>query len=114
MFKQEMVRRNPVPYLPEPGRDAEIVLGTMRRMWPLPPLLQADLAADFLRDNQDFALITDVNPPLLAAWTGKAWELRTDRRLLSKAVNARLKHLYSLYPPPPHRRTGQAGNAQGK
>ena len=100
VFKQEMAKRNPIPYLPEPGQDAEVVLGTARRTRPLPPLLQADLGDDFLRDNQDFALITDVNPPLLAAWTGKAWELRPDRRLLSKAVNAHLKHLYSLYPPP--------------
>ncbi len=100
MFKQEMARRNPIPYAPEPGRDTEVVLGTARRTRPLPPLLQADLAVDFLRDNQDFALIADVNPMLLAAWTGKAWEVRPDRRLLSKAVNAHLKHLYSLYPPP--------------
>jgi len=100
MFKQEMVRRNSIPYLPEPGRDTEVVLGTARRTRPLPPLLQADLAVDFLMDNQDFALIADVNPMLLAAWTGKAWEVRPDRRLLSKAVNAHLKHLYSLYPPP--------------
>jgi P4 family phage/plasmid primase-like protien len=100
VFKQEMTRRNPIPYAPEPGRDAEAVLGSARRTRPLPPLLQADLAVDFLRDNQDFALITDANPPLLAAWTGKAWEVRPDRRLLSKAVNAHLKWLYSLYPPP--------------
>lgn len=100
MFKQEMGRRNPIPYLPEPGRDAEVVSGAARRTRPLPPLLQAELAVDFLKDNQDFALITDVNPMLLAAWTGKAWEVRPDRRLLSKAVNAHLKSLYSLYPPP--------------
>ncbi len=102
VFKAEMARRNPIPYLPEPGRDAEAVLGTGtgRRTRPLPPLLQADLADDFLRDNQDFALVTDVNPPVLAAWTGKAWEMRPDRRLLSKAVNAHLKWLYALYPPP--------------
>lgn len=100
MFKQEMVRRNTIPYAPEPGRDTEIVFGTGQRTQPLPPLLQADLAVDFLRDNQDFALITDVNPLLLVAWTGKAWELRPDRRLLSKAVNAHLKRLYALYPPP--------------
>jgi len=99
VFKQEMSRRNPIPYLPEPGRDTDVVLGT-RRTRPLPPLLQADLAVDFLRENQDFALITDVNPLLLAAWTGNAWEVRPDRRLLSKAVNAHLKRLYSLYPPP--------------
>lgn len=99
VFKQEMSRRNPIPYLAEPGRDAEVVMGTQRTR-PLPPILQADLAVDFLRDNQDFALITDVNPPLLAAWTGKAWEVRPDRRLLSKAVNAHLKRLHSLYPPP--------------
>ncbi len=99
VFKQEMSRRNPIPYLPEPGRDAEVVMGT-RRTRPLPALLQADLGTDFLRDNQDFALLTDVNPPLLAAWTGKAWELRPDKRLLSKAVNAHLKRLYELYPPP--------------
>lgn len=66
VFKQEMSRRNPIPYLAEPGRDAEVVMGTQRTR-PLPPILQADLAVDFLRDNQDFALITDVNPPLLAA-----------------------------------------------
>jgi P4 family phage/plasmid primase-like protien len=102
VFKQEMSRRNPIPYLPEPGREAAVVLGTgtTRRTRPLPPLLQADLGTDFLRENHDFLLITDVNPPLLAAWTGEAWELRPDRRLLSKAVNAHLKHLYSLYPPP--------------
>lgn len=102
VFKQAMMQRNPIPYLPEPGRDAEIVLGAgqTRRTRPLPPLLQADLADDFLKDNQDFALVTDVNPLLLAAWTGKAWELRPDRRLLSKAVNAHLKRLYALYPPP--------------
>jgi P4 family phage/plasmid primase-like protien len=100
VFKQEMARRNPVPYLPEPGRDADVVLGTARRTRPLPALLQADLGTDFLRDSQDFALITDVNPSLLAAWTGKAWELRPDRRLLSKAVNTHLKRLYALYPPP--------------
>jgi P4 family phage/plasmid primase-like protien len=102
VFKQEMTRRNPIPYLPEPGRDAAVVLGTgaTRRVRPLPPLLQADLGTDFLRENHDFLLITDVNPPLLAAWTGESWELRPDRRLLSKAVNAHLKHLYSLYPPP--------------
>jgi P4 family phage/plasmid primase-like protien len=99
MFKQEMARRKPIPYLPEPGRDAEVVMGGQRTR-PLPPILQADLAIDFLRDNQDFALVTDVNPMLLAAWTGEAWELRPDRRLLSKAVNAHLKRLYSLYPPP--------------
>ena len=99
VFKQEMARRNPIPYLPEPGRDADVVLGT-RRTRPLPALLQADLGTDFLRENHDFLLITDVNPPLLAAWTGEAWEVRPDRRLLSKAVNAHLKHLYSLYPPP--------------
>ena len=78
MFKQEMMRRNPIPYAPEPGQGAEVVFGTGRRTRPL-PLLQADLAVDFLRDNQDFALIVDVNPPLLAAWTGKAWEVRPDR-----------------------------------
>jgi P4 family phage/plasmid primase-like protien len=100
VFKQEMANRKPIPYLPEPGQDAGIVFGTVRRTRPLPPLLQADLGDDFRRDNQDFALITDVNPPLIAAWTGKAWELRPDRRLLSKAVNAHLKHLYALYPPP--------------
>lgn len=102
VFKRAMMQRNPIPYLPEPGRDAEAVLGTgqTRRTRPLPMLLQADLADDFLKDNQDFALVTDVNPPLLAAWTGKAWELRPDRRLLSKAVNAHLKRLYELYPPP--------------
>jgi P4 family phage/plasmid primase-like protien len=99
VFKQEMTRRNPVPYLPEPGRDAEVVMGTTRRTRPLPALLQADLGTDFLRENHDFQLITDVNPPLLAAWTGEAWEVRPDRRLLSKAVNAHLKQLYSLYPP---------------
>jgi P4 family phage/plasmid primase-like protien len=98
VFKQEMARRA-IPYLPEPGQDAEVVLGT-RRTRILPPLLQADLAVDFLEENQDFALITDVNPPLLAAWTGQAWELRPDRRLLSKAVNTHLKRLYALYPPP--------------
>ena len=43
MFKQEMTRRNPIPYLPEPGRDADVVLGTARRTRPLPALLQADL-----------------------------------------------------------------------
>jgi P4 family phage/plasmid primase-like protien len=100
MFKQEMLRRNPIPYLPEPGQDAEVVLDAVRRTRPLPPLLQADLAVDFLSENQDFPLITDVNPLLLAAWTGNAWEVRPDRRLLSKAVNAHLKGLYSLYPPP--------------
>ncbi|HEY6444961.1 MAG TPA: phage/plasmid primase, P4 family [Acidobacteriaceae bacterium] len=100
MFKQAMMQRNPVPYLPEPGADAEVTMGTARRTRPLPALLQADLGTDFLRENRDFLLITDVNPPLLAAWTGNAWELRPDRRLLSKAVNAHLKHLYSLYPPP--------------
>ena len=100
VFKQEMARRNPIPYLPEPGRDADVVLGSARRTRPLPQLLQADLGTDFLRDNQDFALITDVSPMLLAAWTGKAWEVRPDRRLLSKAVNAHLKRLYALYPPP--------------
>jgi P4 family phage/plasmid primase-like protien len=100
VFKQAMKQRNPVPYLPEPGADAEVKMGTSRRTRPLPPLLQADLAVDFLRDNQDFALLVDANPPLLAAWTGKAWELRPDRRLLSKAVNAHLKELYALYPPP--------------
>lgn len=102
MFKQEMTRRNPIPYLPEPGRDGEVVLGAgkTRRTRPLPALLQADLGTDFLRENHDFLLITDVNPPLLAAWTGQAWELRPDRRLLSKAVNSHLKHLYCLYPPP--------------
>jgi P4 family phage/plasmid primase-like protien len=100
MFKQEMVKRNPIPYAPEPGRDATAVFGINRRTHPLPPLLQADLAVDFLSDNQDFALIADVNPPLLAAWTGETWEVRPDRRLLSRAVNAHLKHLYSLYPPP--------------
>jgi hypothetical protein len=101
VFKQEMARRNPIPYLPEPGQDAEVVLGAgTRRTRPLPPLLQADLAVDFLKDNQDFALITDVNPPLLAAWTGQAWELRPDRRLLSKAVADHLSRLYALYPPP--------------
>jgi hypothetical protein len=99
VFKQEMARRNPIPYLPELGRDADVVFGTQRTQ-PHPPLLQADLGDDFLRDNQDFALITDLNPPLLAAWTGKAWELRPDRRLLSKAVNAHLKRLHALYPPP--------------
>lgn len=99
VFKQEMARCTPIPYLPEPGRDPDVVLGT-RRTRPLPALLQADLGTDFLRENHDFLLITDVNPPLLAAWTGKAWEVRPDRRLLSKAVNAHLKHLYSLYPPP--------------
>ena len=100
VFKHEMAKRNAIPYLPEPGQDAGVVLGTARRTRPLPPLLQADLGDDFRLDNQDFALITDVAPPLIAAWTGKAWELRADRRLLSKAVNAHLKHLYSLYPPP--------------
>jgi P4 family phage/plasmid primase-like protien len=100
VFIQEMVRRNPIPYLPEPGRDMDVVMGTQRRTRPLPPLLQADLGTDFLRDNQDFALITDVNPPLLASWTGKAWELRPDRRLLSKAVNTHLKQLHALYPLP--------------
>jgi P4 family phage/plasmid primase-like protien len=100
VFKQEMASRNPIPYAPEPRQDVEVVLGGGRRTRPLPPLLQADLAVDFLRENQDFALITDVNPPLLAAWTGNGWELRPDRRLLSKAVNAHLKHLYALYPPP--------------
>jgi P4 family phage/plasmid primase-like protien len=102
VFKQEMMRRNAIPFQPEPGRDADVALGAgaTRRTRPLPPLLQADLGTDFLRENHDFLLITDVNPPLLAAWTGEAWELRPDRRLLSKAVNAHLKHLYSLYPPP--------------
>jgi len=100
MFKQEMVRRNPLPYSPELGQDVKVVIGTARRTRSLPALLQADLGTDFLRENHDFLLVTDVNPPLLAAWTGGAWELRPDRRLLSKAVNAHLKHLYSLYPPP--------------
>lgn len=100
VFKHAMKQRNLVPYLPEPGADVDVKMGTARRTRPLPPLLQADLAVDFLRDNQDFALLVDANPPLLAAWTGKAWELRPDRRLLSKAVNAHLKLLYALYPPP--------------
>lgn len=102
MFKQTMMQRNPTPYLPEPGADAEVTIGTAqtRRTRPLPALLQADLGTDFLRENHDFLLITDVNPLLLAAWTGNGWELRPDRRLLSKAVNAHLKHLYALYPPP--------------
>lgn len=100
VFKQTMMQRNPIPYLPEPGADAEVTIGTARRTRPLPPLLQADLGTDFLRENHDFLLVTDVNPPLLAAWTGKGWELRPDRRLLSKAVNAHLKHLFALYPPP--------------
>jgi putative DNA primase/helicase len=101
VFKQEMTRRNLIPYLPEPGQDAEVVLGAgTRRTRPLPPLLQSDLAVDFLKDNQDFALIADVNPMLLAAWTGQAWEVRSDRRLLSKAVADHLSTLYALYPPP--------------
>lgn len=102
VFKQEMMRRNPIPYLPEPGQDADVALGTgtAQRTRPLPALLQADLGTDFLRENHDFMLITDMNPPLLAAWTGEAWKVRPDRRLLSKAVNAHLKHLYALYPPP--------------
>ena len=87
MFKQEMARRNPIPYLPEPGQDAEVVLGTARRTRPLPPLLQADLAVDFLKDNQDFALITDREPGAACRLDGKGWEMRPDRRLLSKAVN---------------------------
>lgn len=99
VFKHAMMQRNPIPYLPEPGQAAEVVMGTQRTR-PLPPLLQADLGTDFLRENHDFRLITDVNPPLLAAWTGEAWEVRPDKRLLSRAVNAHLKHLYSLYPPP--------------
>lgn len=99
VFKAAMAERNPVPYAPEPGQDADVVLGSARRTRPLPPLLQADLATDFLRETQDFALIPD-NPPLLAAWTGNAWELRTDRRLLNRAVNNHLKRLYDLYPPP--------------
>src|ERR1035437_4488979 len=86
--------------MPEPGADAVAVLG-MGRARTLPPLSQADLATDFLRDNKDFALVTDVTPSLIASWMGSAWELRPDRRLLSKAVNTHLKRLPSLYPPPP-------------
>jgi hypothetical protein len=58
VFKQEMTRRNAVPYLPEPGRDTDVVLGTgtARRTRPLPALLQADLGTDFLRENHDFRI----------------------------------------------------------
>lgn len=69
MFKQEMTRRNPIPYAPEPGRAGEVVFGQGRK---LPALLQADLAMDFLRGNKDFMLVVDSDPPLLASRTGKA------------------------------------------
>lgn len=98
-FKAEMARRNPVPYLPEPGQDAVAVMGSGLGH-ALPPLLQADLAMDFLKDNLDFMQLVDSDPPMLACWTGQSWELRKSRRLLEKAVNAYMKKLYTRYPAP--------------
>lgn len=94
-FKDAMSLRNPVPYLPEPGQDAVAVFGGQN---PFPKLLHDDLAHHFLKGNQDFFLVRDVDPVLLAAWTVEGWKLRKDKWLLHRAISTYLADLFTRYP----------------
>jgi P4 family phage/plasmid primase-like protien len=97
-FKAEMARRHPVPYLPEPGRDAEAVWGTERTRLPL--IAHATLAAAFLEDNHDFVAVYDAPGRPIAQWVKTRWDISGDDTILQRAVADYLKKLHDRYPAP--------------
>jgi P4 family phage/plasmid primase-like protien len=94
-FKEAMARRNPLPYLPEPGADALAVLGGI-----LPVLANATLAESFLRENHDFCAVYDAPGRPIAQWVGTRWDISGDDTILWKAVADYLKKLHARYPAP--------------
>jgi P4 family phage/plasmid primase-like protien len=95
-FKSEMAKRNPLPYLPEPGRDAEVVFGGGR----LPLLAHATLAEAFLRANHDFCAVYDAPGRPTAQWVKTRWDVSGDDTILWKAVADYLKALHDRYHAP--------------
>jgi P4 family phage/plasmid primase-like protien len=97
-FKLAMQQRNPVPYLDEPGKDAEAVLGTTRRK--LPCMTHYDLAMDFLNVSPDFLQVIDNDPVLFASWDGLGWAIRKDKQFLSCGISDYLAALFARWPAP--------------
>jgi P4 family phage/plasmid primase-like protien len=67
----------------------------------LPRMTHADIARDFIADNEDFCTVYNAPHSPIAAWVGTRWDIGDDgSRLLRKAVRAHLDALYHRYPEP--------------
>jgi len=85
-FRAELQRRN--PGLPPFFRG-------------LPRMTHADIAQDFIAENEDFCTVYNAPRSPTAAWVGTRWDVGDDGgRLLRKAVRAHLDALYHRYPEP--------------
>jgi len=85
-FRAELQRRN--PGLPPFFRG-------------LPRMTHADIARDFIAENEDFCTVYNAPRSPIAAWVGTRWDVGDDGcRLLRKAVRAHLDALYHRYPEP--------------
>jgi P4 family phage/plasmid primase-like protien len=85
-FRAELERRN--PGLPPYFRG-------------LPRMTHADIARDFIAENEDFCTVYNAPRSPIAAWVGTRWDVGDDgSRLLRKAIRAHLDALYRRYPEP--------------
>jgi hypothetical protein len=85
-FRAELQRRN--PGLPAFFRG-------------LPRRTRADIAQDFVAENEDFCTVYNAPHSPVAAWVGTRWDIGDDgSRLLRKAVRAHLDALFHRYPEP--------------
>ncbi len=85
-FRAELERRN--PDLPPFFRG-------------LPRMTHADIARDFIAENEDFCTVYNAPGSPIAAWVGTRWDTGDDGgRLLRKAIRVHLDALYHRYPAP--------------
>lgn len=67
----------------------------------LPRMTHADIARDFIAENEDFCTVYNAPHSPIAAWVGTRWDIGDDGgRLLRKAVRTHLDALYHRYPEP--------------
>ena len=95
-FKQEMARRNPDSYAPEPGREGDVRFGT----GPLPLITHATLAEAFLKSNDNFRVLYDAQHRPIAQWVGTRWDISDNDAVLQRDVQKYLKTLHNAYPEP--------------
>jgi P4 family phage/plasmid primase-like protien len=67
----------------------------------LPRRTHADIAQDFVAENEDFCTVYNAPHSPVAAWVGTRWDIGDDgSRLLRKAIRAHLDALFHRYPEP--------------